>query len=261
MKDTNKLVLITGASSGLGFELAKLFANDGYDVAMSGSSERIYDSAQEIEKIGVETYPFQADASTYDGVENFWSFVENKNRKIDAAVLNVGISIGGAFLDNDLDEELKLIDINISGMVHMAKRVAQHMANNKAGDILIVSSLSATLPTPYETVYGPSKAFGFMFAEALREELKEKNINVTAMLPGATNTDFHHNAGMDSTYFGDENHKNDKELVTKQGFEALKNKIDHVVCGDKATKKEAEENKTTAEDVKAARHAKKAKPQ
>ncbi|MFQ3800805.1 SDR family NAD(P)-dependent oxidoreductase [Staphylococcus equorum] len=261
MAKNNKLVMITGSSSGLGFELAKLFAKDNYDVAMSGSSERIYDSAKEIEKLGVEAYPFQADASTYAGVEDFWGFVENKNRQIDAAVLNVGISIGGAFLDNDLEEELNLIDINISGMVHMAKRVSQHMANNKAGDILIVSSLSATLPTPYETVYGPSKAFGFMFAEALREELKEKNINVTAMLPGATNTDFHHNAGMDTTYFGDENHKNDKETVAEQGYNALKSKIDHVVCGDESTKKEAEENKKTAEDVKAARHAKKAKPQ
>lgn len=261
MVENKKLVLITGSSSGLGFELAKLFAKDGYDVAMSGSSDRIYDSAKEIEKLGVETYPFQADASTYDRVEDFWCFVENKNRTVDAAVLNVGISIGGAFLENDLDEELKLIDINISGMVHMAKRVSQHMAKNKSGDILIVSSLSATLPTPYETVYGPSKAFGFMFAEALREELKEKNINVTAMLPGATNTDFHHNAGMDATYFGDENHKNDKVLVAEQGYEALKNKIDHVVCGDEATKKEAEENRKTAEDVKAARHAAKAKPQ
>ena len=261
MTKNNKLVMITGSSSGLGFELAKLFAKDNYDVAMSGSSERIYDSAKEIEKLGVEAYPFQADASTYAGVEDFWGFVENKNRQIDAAVLNVGISIGGAFLDNDLEEELNLIDINISGMVHMAKRVSQHMANNKAGDILIVSSLSATLPTPYETVYGPSKAFGFMFAEALREELKEKNINVTAMLPGATNTDFHHNAGMDTTYFGDENHKNDKEIVAEQGYNALKSKIDHVVCGDESTKKEAEENKKTAEDVKAARHAKKAKPQ
>lgn len=261
MNNTKKLVLITGASSGLGFELAKLFANDGYDVAMSGSSDRIYNSAREIEKLGVEAFPFQADASTYDGVENFWSFVEGKNRPIDAAVLNLGISIGGAFLDNDLQEELKLIDINISGMVHMAKRVSQHMVANKSGDILIVSSLSATLPTPYETVYGPSKAFGFMFAEALREELKENNINVTAMLPGATNTDFHHNAGMDSTYFGDENHKNDKELVAKQGYEALKNKIDHVVCGDEDTKKEAEENRITSEEIKAARHAKKAKPQ
>ncbi|MBN8236366.1 SDR family NAD(P)-dependent oxidoreductase [Halobacillus kuroshimensis] len=256
-----KLVMITGSTSGLGFELAKLFANDGYDVAMSGSSETIYQSAEEIEELGVEAYPFQADASTYDGVEAFWQFVKNKGRNLDAAVLNVGIGMGGSFLENDLQEELKLIDINVSGTVHMAKRVVQHMVPNQAGDIMIVSSVSATLPTPYETVYGPSKAFGFMFAEALREELKETGVNVTAMLPGATNTSFHHNAGMDSTYFGDENNKNDKELVAKQGYEALKNKVDQVVGGDEATKKEAEENKRTAEDVLAAKHAEKAKPQ
>lgn len=254
-----KLVMITGSSSGLGFELAKLFAKDDYDVAMSGSSERIYESAKEIEKMGVEAYPYQADAGTYDGVENFWKFVESKNRKLDTAVLNVGVSLGDAFLDNDLEKELNLIDINIKGTVHMAKRVARHMDKNGYGDILIVSSLSATLPTPYETVYGPSKAFGFMFAEGLREELKERNINVTAMLPGATNTDFHHNAGMDSSYFGDDSVKNDKELVASQGYEALKNKVDYVVCGDENTKREAEENRKTPEDVKAARHAKKAK--
>ena len=250
-----KFVMITGSTSGLGFELAKLFANDGYDVAMSGSSENIFKSAKDIEELGVEAYPFQADASTYEGVEEFWKFVKSKNRKLDSAVLNVGMSIGGSFLDNDLQEELKLIDLNIKGTVHMAKRVVQDMVPNKEGDILIVSSVSATLPTPYETVYGPSKAFGFMFAEALREELKETGVNVTAMLPGATNTNFHHNAGMDSTYFGDEKNKNDKKLVAKQGYEALKQKLDHVVCGDEATKKEAEENKTTREDVKVARHA------
>lgn len=255
-----KLAMITGSTSGIGFELAKLFAHDGYDVAMSGSSEKIYASAKEIEKIGVEAYPFQADASTYDGVEQFWNFVKDKKRKLDAAVLNVGISIGGAFLENDLEEELKLIDINIKGTVHMAKRVVQDMVPNKEGNILLVSSVSATLPTPYETVYGPSKSFVFMFAEALREELKETGVNVTAMLPGATNTEFHHNAGMDSTYFGDENNKNDKTVVAQQGYEALMNKLDHVICGDEATKKEAEENRRTPEDVKAAQHAKKAKP-
>ncbi len=255
-----KFVMITGSTSGLGFELAKLFANDGYDVAMSGSSENIFKSAKDIEELGVEAYPFQADASTYEGVEEFWKFVKSKNRKLDSAVLNVGMSIGGSFTDNDLQEELKLIDLNIKGTVHMAKRVVQDMVPNKEGDILIVSSVSATLPTPYETVYGPSKAFGFMFAEALREELKETGVNVTAMLPGATNTNFHHNAGMDSTYFGDEKNKNDKKLVANQGYEALKQKLDHVVCGDEATKKEAEENKTTPEEVKAAEHAKKAKP-
>ncbi|WP_186365452.1 SDR family NAD(P)-dependent oxidoreductase [Salinicoccus cyprini] len=257
----NKFVMITGSTSGIGFELAKLFAKDKYDVAMSGSSEKIYESAKEIEKMGVEAYPLQADASTYEGVEDFWKFVEAKNRKLDAAVLNVGVSLGGAFMDNDLDEELKLIDINISGTVHTAKRVVNHMVPNGAGNILIVSSLSATLPTPYETVYGPSKAFGFMFAEALREELKDTGVNVTAMLPGATNTDFHHNAGMDSTYFGDDSIKNDKKEVARQGYEALMNGLDHVICGDEETKQQAEENRKTSEPVKAANHAKKAKPQ
>lgn len=261
MADERPFVMITGASSGLGLELAKLFAQDGYDIAVSGSSERIFEAETTIKSYGVEAYPLQADASTYEGVEAFWQFVKSKNRKLDAAVLNVGISLGNSFLENDLEEELKLIDINIKGTVHMAKRVVQDMVPNKEGNILLVSSVSATLPTPYETVYGPSKAFGFMFAESLREELKETGVNVTAMLPGATNTDFHHNAGMDSTYFGDERNKNDKELVAQQGYEAFKNKADHVVCGDEATKKEAEDNRTTPEEVKAAAHAKKAKPQ
>lgn len=261
MSNERPFVMITGASSGLGLELAKLFAQDGYDIAVSGSSERIFEAETTIKSYGVEAYPLQADASTYEGVEAFWQFVKNKNRKLDAAVLNVGVSMGSSFLENDLEEELKLIDINIKGTVHMAKRVVQHMVPNKEGNILLVSSVSATLPTPYETVYGPSKAFGFMFAESLREELKETGVNVTAMLPGATNTDFHHNAGMDSTYFGDERNKNDKELVAQQGYEAFKNKVDHVVCGDEATKKEAEDNRTTPEEVKAAAHAKKAKPQ
>lgn len=261
MSNERPFTMITGASSGLGLELAKLFAQDGYDIAISGSSERIFEAAETIKGYGVEAYPLQADASTYEGVEEFWEFVKSKDKKLDSAVLNVGVSIGGSFLENDLQEELKLIDINISGTVHMAKRVVQDMVPNKEGDILIVSSLSATLPTPYETVYGPSKAFGFMFAESLREELRDTGVNVTAMLPGATNTDFHHNAGMDSTYFGDERNKNDKELVAQQGYEALKNKLDHVVCGDEATKKAAEDNRTTPEEVKAAEHAKKAKPQ
>lgn len=261
MSNERPFTMITGASSGLGLELAKLFAQDGYDIAISGSSDHIFEAAETIKSYGVEAYPHQADASTYEGVEAFWEFVKSKDRELDAAVLNVGVSIGGSFLENDLQEELKLIDINISGTVHMAKRVVQDMVPNKKGDILIVSSLSATLPTPYETVYGPSKAFGFMFAESLREELRDTGVNVTAMLPGATNTDFHHNAGMDSTYFGDERNKNDKELVAQQGYDALKNKLDHVVCGDEATKKAAEDNRTTPEEVKAAEHAKKAKPQ
>lgn len=246
--------MVTGASSGIGLELAKQFALNGYDVAISGSSDRILDAADELRGLGAEAYPHKADAATYDGVESFWTFVSDLGRPVEAAALNVGIAIGGAFAENKLEDEFRLIAINITGTVHMAKRVVQHMVPNGRGRILIVSSISATLPTPYETTYGPSKAFGFSFAESLRQELRGTGVTVTALLPGATNTDFHANAGMASTPIGS-GQKNDKTLVARQGFEALMNDEDHVVGGDEATKQQAIANRTTPEPVKAARHA------
>ncbi|KZZ82594.1 SDR family NAD(P)-dependent oxidoreductase [Bacillus sp. SJS] len=260
MSEKRPLALITGASSGLGLELSKQFAQNGYDLAISGSSDRIFEAAEVIRGLGANAYPHQADAASYDGVESFWTFVKELNRPVEAAVLNVGIGLGGAFADTDLEEELKLISINITGTVHMAKRVVKHMIPNGRGKILVVSSIAATLPTPYETVYGPSKAFGFLFAESLREELRETGVTVTAILPGPTDTNFHSNAGMGSSEIGSSK-KNDKELVAKQGFEALMNDVDHVVGGDEATKQEAMENRSTPEPEKAARHAKRARLQ
>ncbi|WP_353232311.1 SDR family NAD(P)-dependent oxidoreductase [Pseudomonas helleri] len=131
------------------------------------------------------------------------------------------------------------------------------MVSNGKRRILITSSISATQPTPYETVYGPSKAFGFSFAESLREEVRNAGVTVTALLPSATESDFHQNAGMGSSVIG-KSKKNDKTEVARQGFEALMNDIDHVVGGDKATKQQTIENRTTPEDVKAHNHAQKA---
>ncbi|WP_316251892.1 SDR family NAD(P)-dependent oxidoreductase [Paraburkholderia sp. UCT31] len=125
-------------------------------------------------------YPHKADAATYEGVESFWRFVADLGRPVELAALNVGIGLGGAFVDTKLEDEFRLIAINVNGTVHMAKRVAPHMVKNGRGRILIVSSVSALQPTPYETVYCPSKAFGFSFAESLREELRETGVTVTA---------------------------------------------------------------------------------
>lgn len=258
MSQKNQLVMITGASSGLGLELAKQFAQNGYDIAISGSSDQIFEAAETLQAYGVEAYPHKADASTFDGVESFWNFVSGLKRPVDSAFLNVGIGLGGAFYDTNLEDELRLISINITGLVHLAKRVVKHMVPNQKGKILIVSSISATTPTPYETVYGPSKAFGFSFAESLREELRKTGVTVTALLPGATDTNFHANAGMNSSKIG-VSKKNDKAHVAKQGFETLMNDEDHVVGGDEATKQRAIENRTTPEVVKAARHAQKAR--
>lgn len=259
-QQTRPLAMVTGGSSGIGLELAKQFAENGFDVALSGSSDKVHDAAKTIRDLGVEAYPHQADAATYDGVEGFWAFVGELGRPIAAAALNVGIGIGGPFVDHPLEDDLRLIAININGTVHMAKRVIPHMLANKSGRILITSSVSATQPTPYETVYGPSKAFGFMFAEALREELRNTGVTVTALLPGATDSKFHENAGLGDSVLG-RSKKNDKTLVAKQGFEALMNDVDHVVGGDDDTRRTVEENRTTPEPVKAARHAKSMQPQ
>lgn len=260
MAPINKpLAMVTGGSSGIGFELAKQFAEHGYDVAISGSSERVFAAAHELAALGCTAYPHRADAATFEGVESFWRYVLDLGRPVDAAALNVGIGLGGAFIDNGLEDELRLIAINISGLVHMAKRVARHMVANGHGRILITSSISATMPTPFETVYGPSKAFGFSFAESLREELRGTGVTVSALLPGATDSEFHKNAGMDNTSLQHQK-KNDKRLVAQQGYNALMNDEDHVVGGDEATKRLAIKNRTTPEPVKAARHAQSARP-
>lgn len=148
MTDPRPLALITGGSSGIGLELAKQFAQNRFDVAISGSSDKVNNAAVMLREEGIEAYPHKADASTYDGVESFWNFVQDLGRPVEAAALNVGIGIGGAFADNDLKDEFRLIAINVNGTVHMAKRVVQHMLRNGRGRILITSSVSATQPTP-----------------------------------------------------------------------------------------------------------------
>jgi short-subunit dehydrogenase len=110
---------------------------------------------------------------------------------LSVAVLNAGMSLGGAFIDTDLQQELKMLSLNVTSQVVLAKHVTRHMAQNKQGNVLITSSLSATTPTPFESIYGPTRAFMYSFAQGLREELREHNVNVTALLPGATATEFH----------------------------------------------------------------------
>jgi short-subunit dehydrogenase len=251
----HRLGVVTGASSGIGYELARQLASHGYDVALSGSSERIFDAAHQLRaEHGIEAYPYRGDAATYDGVEGFWQSIAALSRAVDVAALNVGIGLGGAFVDNDLEDDLRVVAINVTGTVHMAKRVVQHMVANGAGRILIVSSLSATTPTPYETVYGPSKAFGFSLAESLRAELIGTGVSVTALLPGATDSNFHRNGGMGTSKIGS-GPKQDRRLVGRQGFEGLMSGVDYVVGGDETVVAEFECNRRTSEADKAVRMA------
>lgn len=272
MSSTRPLAMVTGGSSGIGYELAAQLAGRGYDVAISGRSDRVHSSADRLAELGVDAYPCRADAATYDGVEAFWTFVADLGRPVAVACLNVGVGVGGAaFTDTDLDDELRMIAINCTGLVHMAKRVTRMMITQDPDDVgesdgttrgrvLVVSSVSATTPTPYEPVYGPTKAFGFSFAESIREELRERGVVVSALLPGATDSEFHANAGMGNTAFGDNSRKNDRTEVARQGIEALLAGDDHVVGGDRATKQQVVDHRSMSEPEKAARQGAAARP-
>lgn len=252
------LALVTGASSGIGFQLARQLADRGYDIVGVGASARITELGSRIS--GVKVIPVQADLATAEGVAKVWAAVEDTGRPLDVACLNAGRSLGGAFLDTDLDDELSMLALNVTGQVRLAKHVVRHLASRRAGHLLITTSCSALTPTPYESIYGPTRSFMLSFAEGLREEMKEHNVVVTALLPGATATDFHHTAGMDNTVFGSNDWKNDPALVAQQGLDALFDDQDHVVGGDQATKDDAALNRTLSDPEKAEKFAKASRP-
>ncbi|MFI1749786.1 SDR family NAD(P)-dependent oxidoreductase [Streptomyces fungicidicus] len=235
-------------------------ALNGFDLVATGRSEKINAAAAQFIRDGANVTAVRADLAEASGVVKVWKAVEDTGRPLAVAVLNAGRSIGGAFIDTDLDDELALISLNVTSVVHLAKHVARHMAAHQAGKILITSSLSATLPTPYETVYGPSRAFTRMFALGLREELEEHGVTVTTLMPGATDSDFHARAGMNDTVFGPGMKKNSRKDVARQGFLAMMEGRAEVVGGDAATKRTAIEHRFLPETYKAARHATKAKP-
>ncbi|MFV0459073.1 MAG: SDR family NAD(P)-dependent oxidoreductase [Actinomycetales bacterium] len=253
-----RTALVTGASSGIGLRIAEQLAARGYDVVGVGSSERILDLPSRLS--GVAVTPLRVDLTDRGQVDALWGDIEQLHRPLDVAVLNAGASLGGAFIDTDIDDELRMLALNVTSQVILAKHVARRMAEQRSGRILITTSVSATTPTPYESIYGPTRAFMYSFAQGLRAEMREHQVSVTALLPGATATEFHDRAGMQSTKFGDNSWKNDPGLVARLGVDALFAGRDHVVGGDRRTRWAALRNKFTAEQVKARRFARDAKP-
>jgi short-subunit dehydrogenase len=227
---TGQLAVVTGASSGIGLELAKLFAANGYDLVIVAEDEGIESAADQLRSIGPMVEPVQADLATQDGVEELWNRVEELGRPVDAIAINAGVGVGGPFLETDLDEEINLINLNVTGAVHLAKHVVQHMAERGEGKILFTSSIAADMPAPFEAVYGASKAFLLSFSEALRNELKDTNITVTALQPGPTDTNFFERAGMQDTKVGADK-KDSPADVARDGFDALMAGKDKVVAG------------------------------
>jgi len=256
---TKQFAVITGASSGIGYELAKQFAQNGFDLLIASAGDGINSAARDIEALGVSVQPVQADLATHEGVHQLQSAIHATGRPLDAIAINAGVGVSGRFVETDLGEELNMIALNVTSTVHLAKHVVKDMVARGSGRILFTASIAGAMPTPYEAIYGATKAFIRSFSQSLREELKDTGVSVTALMPGATETNFFHRAGADDTKLG-AGKKDDAAEVAKEGYEALMAGKDHVVAGSFKNKLEAAAGYALPDPLVAKAHAGAAKP-
>ncbi len=257
----NQLAVVTGASSGIGYNLAKVFAENGFDLVIASAGDRLDGAEQDLKSLGVRVNAVQADLATYAGVEEFWQAVEGEGRPVDAIAINAGVGVGGLFTETDLNDEINLVRLNVEGTLHVTKRAVQHMVRNGKGRILITASIASEMVAPREAVYAASKAFDLSLAKSLRAELEDTGVTVTALQPGPTDTDFFHRAGMDNTQTGQEGKKESEPYdVAREGFEAMMKGEKHVYAASWKTKLEGSLANFVPDAVKAAMHEKMAKP-
>jgi short-subunit dehydrogenase len=230
------LALVTGASSGIGFELARQFAEHGFDLVVAAEDDELDAAAVRLQAVGAAVSPVRVDLTRYDDVELLWRAVESSGRKLEAAALNAGVGVGGPFVETDLAAELGLVQLNCASTLHLAKRVAAHMNAQGSGRILFTSSVASQAPQPFQAAYGASKAFVQSLALALREELSGTGVGVTALLPGPTDTEFFDRADLGDTRLGASDSKDDPAQVARQGYEGLMDGEASVFAGSVASR-------------------------
>lgn len=260
MSNDKPLALVTGASSGIGFELAKQLAERGFDLVINAEdAARLQSAAQQIRAKGAQVKAVTADLRVYEETEALFEAATTLGRPLDVVALNAGVGRGGAFAETDLADELEIVDLNVRSTVHLAKRVVQDMAVRGEGRILVTSSVASTMPGSFQAVYNASKSFLQSFTEALQNELKDTGITLTSLMPGPTETDFFHRADMDDTKVGRQD-KDDPAQVARQGLDALFSDKDKLVAGSLKTKAQGLANKVLPDTAKAQAHRNMAEP-
>jgi short-subunit dehydrogenase len=259
-ENRRKFAVVTGASSGIGYELAKQCLDHGFDVLICAEDYGLEGAANELAGSGGgHVQSVRADLATPDGVESLYRAIQSAMRPVDALLLNAGVGVGGRFLETDLASELQMIALNCGHTVYLAKKCLPAMVARGQGRVLITGSVVSTAPAPYHAVYGATKAFVMAFGEALREELRETGVTVTVMQPGPTDTHFFERADMEDTKVG-RGKKDDPALVAKNGFAAMIDGKPSVLAGGFKSKVQGAMNEILPETVKARASAKQAKP-
>jgi len=259
-EDTRGFAVVTGASSGIGLELAKQFAEHGFDLLVAAEDEDIHSAARQIEPLGAEVEALQVDLATDEGVDELYGRITAADRPLDAIALNAGIGSGGAFIDTDLERELRLIDLNVRSVVHLTKHVLGDMVSRDRGRILITSSIASTMPGAFQAVYNASKSFVQSFGLALQNEIKDTGVTITLLMPGPTETEFFERADMEDTKVGSSDSKDDAADVARDGFEALMAGEERVESASLSTKLQGRGSRFLPDSAKAEVHRKMAEP-
>src|SRR3954466_2892489 len=214
----NQLAVVTGASTGIGLELARCCAQGGFNLVIAADEPEIERVAVDPRRRGPGAEGVEADLATTEGVDKLCAAVGD--RPIDALLANAGVGLGKAFLDQDFARIKHLVDTNITGTLYLIHRAGNEMLRRNSGRILITGSIAGFTPGSFQAVYNASKAFLDSFSFALREELRDSGVTVTCLMPGATETEFFRRAGMLDTKVGTEE-KDDPADVAKDGYEAM----------------------------------------
>ncbi len=254
----NKFAIVTGASTGIGFELASLAGENGYDLLVVADEPLIDAAAADFRKYDVTVTSVEADLSTIEGVETLLEAAGG--RKIDLLCANAGRGLGHGFLEQDVAEWRRVIDTNITGTLYLLQRVLKDMVGRDDGKVLITGSIAGFIPGSFQAVYNGSKAFIDSFADAIRNEIKDaKGVTVTTLMPGPVETEFFDRADMLDTSVGASESKSDPADVARDGWDALMKGEAHIVSGWK-NKVQATLAHVTPAAILAEQHRKMAEP-
>ncbi|WP_300533983.1 SDR family oxidoreductase [Sphingosinicella sp.] len=222
--------VITGASTGIGFELARIATGSGYDVLVVADEALVEAAADDLRRTGTDVTWLQADLATLEGVDRLIESVGG--RRIDVLCANAGRGLGRCFLDQDPDDWRRVINTNVVGTVYLLQNVLRQMVNQGSGRVLVTGSIAGFIPGSFQAVYNGTKAFIDSFADAIRNELKEfDGITITTLMPGPTDTAFFERADMMDTKVGVDPDKADPKKVARDGWDGMIEGKDNIVSG------------------------------
>ena len=233
MPELNKTALITGASAGIGRELAKLFARDHYDLALvARSAGPLAEFVGELERqFGVKSRPFPLDLSAISAPQFLFDQLTREGIAIDVLANNAGYGLLGAFSELPLEESLGQIELNVTSLTRLTKLFLGPMLLRKSGKILNVASTAGFQPGPRMAVYYATKAYVISFSEALANELRGSGVSVTCLCPGPTNTEFQKRAGTEGTNLLRMLRPMTAKAVARVGYRALMKNKPLVIAG------------------------------